>query len=106
MEIKIKMQIEENRMKNLSRIRNSLSEFKAKLEKMASKFKNSRYIYKLFNEPYLPKIGKDYFKGISHFYNLFEEELNTNSIFNETFHSRIDKHNVDFINLGNHYQSY
>ncbi len=89
------MQYGNKKMTNLNRIRYSLSEFKAKLEKMSSRLKVSKYIYKLFNEPYLPKSGKDYFKGISHFYNLFEEELNTNSIFNETFHSRIDKNNVN-----------
>lgn len=96
LEIKIKLKMNDTKkFENLSSIRQNLIECKASLEKHITKVKSIKNIYKLFNQPYADKNAKEYFKSISHIYNMFENELNTNTVFNETFYSKYDKHNVN-----------
>jgi hypothetical protein len=103
MEIKIKLLIKDmKRTETLKKVRQLLLEYKSRLEKQSAKIRTNKYIYKMFNETYADKNAKEYFKGISHFHNLFEKELNTNDVFNETFYSRYnDRNNVDLVYLGN-----
>ena len=105
MTLQIKLQIKDNkRTETLKKVRQLLLEYKTKLEKQSSKIRTNKYIYKLFNEPYADKNAKEYFKSISHIHHIFEKELSTNNIFNETFYSRYnDKNNVEFVYLGNSY---
>ena len=89
--------IDMNKKDNFDKIKDEIIKTKNTLDRQLSKSKLSKYIYKVFNNTYSDKMCKEYFKAISYIHSIFEEELETNSNFNETFQSKYLNHHVLFI---------
>ena len=80
--------------RSFNEIKKEIINTKNSLDRQLSKSKLTKYIYKVFNNLYSDKQSKEYFKAISYIHSIFEEELETNTVFNETFHSKYLNHHV------------
>ncbi len=89
--------INKNMEEIFSRIKDEIINAKNSLDRQLSKSKPTKYFFKIFNNTFSDSCCKEYFKAISYIHSIFEQELETNSVFNETFQSKYINHHVIII---------